>query len=71
MPAPEWQRIGPLMQAVDLPLGLVLCESGGKMAHGYFPINAIVALLDVMEDGSSAEIAADGRPESVGGPASR
>ena len=26
MPAPEWQRISPLLEAVDLPLGLVLYE---------------------------------------------
>ena len=45
MPTPEWQRIGPLLEAVDLPLGKVLYESGSKMGHVYFPIDAIVSLL--------------------------
>ncbi len=66
MPAPEWQRIAPLLEAVDLPLGLVLYESGSKMTHVYFPINAIVSLLYVMEDGASAEIAVVGNEGLVG-----
>ena len=66
MPAPEWQRIGPLLEAVDLPLGLVLYESGSKMSHVYFPINAIVSLLYVMENGASAEIAVVGNEGLVG-----
>ncbi|MBU4180306.1 MAG: Crp/Fnr family transcriptional regulator [Gammaproteobacteria bacterium] len=66
MPASEWQRISPLLEAVDLPLGLVLYESGSKMAHVYFPIDAIVSLLYVMENGASAEIAVVGNEGLVG-----
>ena len=66
LPAPEWQRIGPLLEAVDLPLGEVLHESGCKMSHVYFPINAIVSLLYVMETGASAEIAVVGNEGVVG-----
>ncbi|WP_290969481.1 Crp/Fnr family transcriptional regulator [Hydrogenophaga sp.] len=66
MPVSEWQRIGPLLEAVDLPLGQVLYESGSKMSHVYFPINAIVSLLYVMENGASAEIAVVGNEGLVG-----
>jgi CRP-like cAMP-binding protein len=66
MPMPEWQRIGPLLEAVDLPLGKVLYESGSKMGHVYFPIDAIVSLLYVMENGASAEIAVVGNEGLVG-----
>ncbi len=66
MPVPEWQRLAPLLEAVDLPLGLVLHESGGKMSHVYFPIDSIVSLLYVMEDGASAEIAVVGNEGVVG-----
>lgn len=66
MPTPEWQRIGPLLEAVDLPLGKVLYESGSKMGHVYFPIDAIVSLLYVMENGASAEIAVVGNEGLVG-----
>ncbi|MBE0588944.1 MAG: Crp/Fnr family transcriptional regulator [Betaproteobacteria bacterium HGW-Betaproteobacteria-9] len=66
MPPTEWQRIAPLLEVVDLPLGLVLHESGSKMSHVYFPINAIVSLLSVMESGASAEIAVVGKEGVVG-----
>lgn len=49
-----------------MPLGQVLYESGSKMSHVYFPIDAIVSLLYVLENGSSAEIAVVGREGLVG-----
>jgi CRP-like cAMP-binding protein len=66
LPVAEWERVGPLLEAVDLPLGQVLYESGSKLGHVYFPINAIVSLLYVMEDGASAEIAVVGHEGLVG-----
>ncbi|PKO44907.1 MAG: Crp/Fnr family transcriptional regulator [Betaproteobacteria bacterium HGW-Betaproteobacteria-3] len=66
MPAPEWSRLSPLLEEVELPLGRVLYESGSKMSHVYFPIDAIVSLLYVLENGSSAEIAVVGREGLVG-----
>jgi CRP-like cAMP-binding protein len=66
LPVAEWERIGPQLEAVDLPLGQVLYESGSKLGHVYFPINAIVSLLYVMEDGASAEIAVVGHEGLVG-----
>ena len=66
LPGSEWQRVSPLLEAVDLPLGQVLYESGSKMSHVYFPTNAIISLLYVMEDGASAEIAVVGNEGLVG-----
>lgn len=63
---PAWARWSPLLEAVDLPLGKVLYESGGTMTHLYFPTTAIVSLLYVMENGSSAEIAVVGNEGVVG-----
>jgi hypothetical protein len=60
LPDAEWQRWQPLLEAVELPLGKVLYESGRKLGHVYFPTTAIVSLLYVMEDGASAEIAVVG-----------
>ncbi len=56
----EWQRWQPLLEPVELPLGYVLYESGTTMTHMYFPTTAIISLLYVMENGSSAEIAVVG-----------
>ena len=66
LPAAEWARWEPLLEKVDLPLGLVLYESGSLLSHVYFPTTAIVSLLYVMEDGASAEIAVVGNEGVVG-----
>ena len=58
LPQAEWQRWLPHLELVDVPLGQVLYESGSQMTHAYFPTSAIVSLLYVLEDGTSAEIAA-------------
>jgi len=66
LPDPEWQRWAPQLQPVDMPLGQVLCESGGKATHVYFPTTSIVSILYVMENGASAEIAVVGNEGVVG-----
>ena len=66
LPEGEWERWSSQLEAVDMPLGKVLYESGSRMTHVYFPVTSIVSLLYVMEDGSSAEIAVVGREGLVG-----
>jgi CRP-like cAMP-binding protein len=66
LPEAELARWRPHLEAVDLPLGKALYESGGKLTHVYFPTTAIVSLLYVMEDGASAEIAVVGHEGIVG-----
>ena len=66
LPEPEWERWGPQLESVDMPLGQVLYESGNTLTHVYFPITSIVSLLYVMEDGASAEIAVVGNEGLVG-----
>jgi CRP-like cAMP-binding protein len=66
LPAAEWERWSPLLEEVDMPLGKVLYESGLSLAHVYFPVDSIVSLLYVMEDGASAEIAVVGNEGLVG-----
>jgi CRP-like cAMP-binding protein len=66
LPDVEWQRWKPLLEPVQMPLGQVLYESGRTMSHVYFPTTAIVSLLYVLENGSSAEIAVVGKEGIVG-----
>ena len=66
LPEGEWHRWQPRLQHVEMPLGQVLYESGGKLSHVYFPTTAIVSLLYVMENGASAEIAVVGNEGLVG-----
>ena len=66
LPEAERARWFPQMEAVDMPLGQVLSESGRTLEHVYFPTTSIVSLLYVLEDGASAEIAVVGREGIVG-----
>ena len=66
LPDADWLRWQPELEPVDLPLGLVLYESGRTLSHVYFPTDAIVSLLYVMENGASAEIAVVGNEGVVG-----
>lgn len=66
LPEAEWQRWLPMLEAVDMPLGQVLYESGGTMQHVYFPTTSIVSMLYVTESGASAELAVVGNEGIVG-----
>ena len=66
LPEPELARWLPELEPVDLALGQVLYESGGVLNYVYFPTSAIVSLLYVLENGSSAEIAVVGNEGLVG-----
>lgn len=59
-------RIFPQLELIHLPLGRVLHESGDTLHHVYFPTDAIVSLLYVMESGASAEISVVGNEGVVG-----
>jgi CRP-like cAMP-binding protein len=60
------ERIFPHLEPISLELGKVLYESGDVLRYVYFPIDSIVSLLYVMEDGSSAEISVVGNEGLVG-----
>jgi CRP-like cAMP-binding protein len=66
LPAEEWLRWRPLLEPVELKLGQVIYESGHAQPYVYFPTSAIVSLLYVTENGSSAEIAIVGFEGIVG-----
>lgn len=66
IPACEYERLAADLELVPMPLGEVLCESGGTMQYVYFPTTCIVSLLYVLEDGGSAEIAVVGNEGIVG-----
>jgi CRP-like cAMP-binding protein len=66
LPDEDRQRWLPQLERVEMPLGQVLYESGGALSHVYLPTTAIVSLLYVLENGSSAEIAVVGNEGIVG-----
>lgn len=66
LPAAELGRLAHDLELVPLALGQVLYETGQTMNHAYFPLDCIVSLLYVMENGDSAEIAIIGNEGMIG-----
>jgi CRP-like cAMP-binding protein len=62
----ERARLFPHLELMEMPLAMVLYESGAALRHIYFPIDCIVSLLYVMKNGASAEIAVVGHEGAVG-----
>jgi CRP-like cAMP-binding protein len=66
LPAEIQNRLFPDLELTSMPLGKVLYESGDVMRYIYFPLDCIVSLLYVMENGASAEISVVGKEGMVG-----
>jgi CRP-like cAMP-binding protein len=66
LPREEYERILPHLNHISFSLGEVIYESGGLMHYIYFPANAIISLLYMMENGSSAEMGMVGKEGLVG-----
>ncbi len=66
LPEDEFKRLEPELKPVELDLGEVIYESGETLDHVYFPTTAIISLLFIMENGSTAEIGMAGNDGLVG-----
>ena len=66
LPAADYARLVPDLGLIPMPLGWAVYESGGPQRHIYFPTDAIVSLLYVLEDGGSTELAVVGNDGLVG-----
>jgi CRP-like cAMP-binding protein len=66
LPEADNQALVPFLERVAMPLGLSVYESGRAQGYVYFPVNSIVSLVYVLEDGASAELAVTGNEGMVG-----
>jgi CRP-like cAMP-binding protein len=66
LPEDVHTRISAHAELVELRLGQVIYESGARSQHIYFPVDSIVSLLYVMQNGASGEIAIVGSEGLVG-----
>ena len=66
LPADEFARLKAELEPVSLSLGEVIYESGEQLKYIYFPTTAIISLLYIMENGSTAEIGMAGNDGLVG-----
>jgi CRP-like cAMP-binding protein len=56
----------PQLESVDLGMGQVICEANVPLDYVYFPTSAVISLLNLLESGSSTEIAVVGKEGIVG-----
>jgi len=56
LPPEAFERLLPELELVSMPLNQVLSEAYFAMKYVYFPVDCIVSLLGVIENGRSAEI---------------
>jgi CRP-like cAMP-binding protein len=59
-------RLFPDLSPVSLPFGSVLKEPGSSLRHVYFPVDAIVSLVCVLENGAATEVAQVGYEGLIG-----
>ncbi|RDI56818.1 Crp/Fnr family transcriptional regulator [Microvirga subterranea] len=64
--AEDYAYLEPYLETVELPQGKVLYEPGEMVYHVYFPQDACVSLVNVLEDGVTVEVAMFGREAAFG-----
>lgn len=66
LPADVLDRVSPHLELIEVEQGTVLYEAGAPIKYIYFPVNSIISLLHMMENGDTAQTAMVG-PEGMAG----
>jgi CRP-like cAMP-binding protein len=66
LPERDYGLLAQGLEWTAMPLGMAIYESGGRQGFVYFPVDSIVSLLYVLENGASTEIAVTGKEGLVG-----
>lgn len=62
----DFAALEPHLETVKLSKGTVVYETGDSMPHAYFPQDVVVALITVLTDGKTVEMAVFGREALFG-----
>ena len=68
LPQHEYSRLAPYLQAVNLTVGTVLHNPRDILTEVYFPEQAIISLISIVNDGSTSEIGLIGNEGMTGLP---
>lgn len=66
LPRTEYQRLLPHLEPVTLALGEVISEPGTAIKYVYFPCDAVLSLLTVVDQTRALEVALVGREGMIG-----
>jgi CRP-like cAMP-binding protein len=62
----DYSWLEPHLEVVDLPRGKVVYQTGELIRYTYFPHDAVVSLVTVLQNGGSVEMAVFGRESMFG-----
>ena len=62
----EYRRLAARMERVDLKRGAIVYRANQKIEHVYFPEDAVVAMVDTLDDGRTVEVGLVGHEGMVG-----
>lgn len=68
LPHDEWERLSRSLERVRLETRQILFEANRPITHVYFPENAVLSLVGLMDDGSAVETATVGNEGMMGVP---
>ena len=66
VPEPDYERLRPHFELIHLAAGSTLYEPNERLSHAYFPTTCVIALIAVMENGTSAQLALTGYEGLIG-----
>ena len=66
LPEPDYERLRPHLELIHLAAGSTVYEPNERLSHAYFPTTCVIALIAVMEDGTSAQLALTGYEGLIG-----
>ena len=68
LPSEEYKRLLPDLESVYLPHKQVIYEANEPIKYIYFPTDAVMSLINLMEDGAGVEVGTVGKEGMVGIP---
>lgn len=68
LPTEVYQRLLPYLEPVELPQHKIIYCAGDNYDYAYFPTNAVISSVAIMENGSTTEIGVIGKEGMVGIP---
>ncbi len=66
LPVADYALIAPHLAAVDIERGRLLYDPGDRIDTVYFPIDGVISLMTLMENGAAIESATIGREGALG-----
>jgi CRP-like cAMP-binding protein len=62
----EYKHLSPRLKHVDLKIGEIIYQADQRIDYVYFPENAVVAMIDTVEEGRTVEVGIIGHEGMVG-----